>query len=263
MVRLDRGELTQSIQLLLSTNGKAAAFQDGLVVVSDKVQVIDRVSNMLDSVETAPLDTWVMQFYLISYERSLDEQLGVDVQPEVDLSFVLASASAAASSGTSMLGSLQAMLQASRSHRQVHLVAEPLFVLADGQTSTIRDAKEIPVPKRVVNEQGVTTTSGFDLIPVGLTVTSTVRDMGEMRALADVSIELSALLGFVESEAPIKQTQSYTTKLVMQSGGVYLIGELQQTRETQQVDNILQSVKTEKGENSVVQVWARLYKIAR
>ncbi|QQE10822.1 hypothetical protein JD969_15125 [Planctomycetota bacterium] len=263
VVRLKRDELRQAVGLMLSDNGKAATYDDGLVVVADKIQVITRIQQMLQSIEVAEIDTWVVQLYLISVGDRQESEVGVDLKPVADMSFAFATASADVYSGVKMLTSLQAILKATREIEDMSVVAQPLFVLTDGKSSKIRDAQDIPVPKKAITDAGTVSTTGYENVSVGLEVETTVRDVGERRAMLDVKVELSDLVGYVDQIAPIKKTQNYETSLVINSGGVYMIGELQQDKTVNTKSSILQTVRKQEVKSNVIQVWARAYKIVR
>lgn len=64
-------ELKQMIQALLGQGGRSQVSADGLVVVSDRVEVLARVSEALDMVASAPYGTWVCQFYSSSCRRMM------------------------------------------------------------------------------------------------------------------------------------------------------------------------------------------------
>ena len=67
---------------------------DGIVIVGDTVEVLAKVNELLDGIESAPLDGWVVQFHIISIGDTASRELGLDVVPALELSASLAAASA-------------------------------------------------------------------------------------------------------------------------------------------------------------------------
>ena len=60
--RLKAEELTKVCTLFASEVGRQVAFEDGLVVVADRVEVLQRLVQALDQLEATPAGCWVVRF---------------------------------------------------------------------------------------------------------------------------------------------------------------------------------------------------------
>lgn len=261
--RLDRDGLTGAVETLLSQNGRVQAYDDGLVVVGDRVEVLHRVAELLDRVESAGADSWVVQVHMLATRESDLSDFGLDAVPALDAAVTYATASNAPDDGAaaSLSGSLTAMLRAERTIESVELVTAPLFVLVDGGVATLADGDELRVPQFSISEFGVQTVTGFELVQTGLSMEVGLRDLGDERARVEFSTQLSAVVGFVEGNLPTINTQRYRTNAVIRSGGVYLLGSLDRGRTLQGVDGPFRSAKRDEFEDRTFHVWLRAFRI--
>jgi type II secretory pathway component GspD/PulD (secretin) len=250
------------VQALLSINGKVVSLEGGLLVVSDKVEVLNRVSEMLAAVESAPADSWVVQLNILSMSGLDTHDLGVAIDPSAELALTFARASSGDPGSVLQLGGvLSAALHLARSSHRVQVLAQPLLTLVDGGTATHEDVRSIPTPKRVASPEGTVSTTDYERVDAGLIVKLTLRDMGSGRARLALSVELSDIDGYVES-APILAKTTYDTSAVVASGGVYLLGSLHQVQRGSGVEGAFRTVSTKDDRSRDWQVWARCYKIA-
>lgn len=267
VTRLGGPELAQAVTVLLSEFGRATAYPDGLVVVGDRVEVLQRVTELLDSIESAPSESWAVQLHVVSITRSEASDLGLDVVPELEIAARFAAASGTlltpgspTGTGATLAGGLTAILRAERERRGVRMVADPLFVLVDGEEGTFRNGERVPVPRRTVSPEGTVTTLEFQYEQTGLDLRVTLRDLGAGRAMATVDVELSDIVGFIEN-APRVRNQQFHTQAVLATGGVYLLGALRRDDENHGTLGVLGTRKTKADSEQVVQVWARAYRI--
>ena len=79
--RLSQVDLERAIASLASDTGSNVAFSDGLVIVSDIVTVLDRISTVFDEVESAGNPGWVCQLHVISFGETAVSDLGIDLVP--------------------------------------------------------------------------------------------------------------------------------------------------------------------------------------
>lgn len=152
--RLSGDDLAEACATLLSEAGRVQTFPDGLVVVGDRVAVLQRVHELLDSIERAPVGTWVVQLYVVNVNQSAGATIGLDAQPALDLAAAFSAASAGGPSATAeaVIG-LRGALEAVRREDASSLVAEPLFLLVDGGRSKIERGERIPVARKTVSDQ--------------------------------------------------------------------------------------------------------------
>jgi hypothetical protein len=261
--RLQADDLRDAIRLNLTDNGDLKVLPDGMVVVSDRLQVLDKVHALLDEIEQAPADSWVVQLHVLSISDRTSRELGLDVEHLVELSANLAAGSAIPSSvsdwdvAAAMTGTVRATSSASDSS----VVSSPLFVLLDGETSRITQGERVPIPRRTVSDAGTVTTTGFDYIQTGIQLSATVRDAGDNSARLGIDVELSRISGYVES-APIVNSLSGGTAAFVTSGGSYLLLALRgEGHEKGNEGPGIPTLYRNGSDRSTFQVWGRAYRV--
>ena len=183
--RLDKEGLDAVLKVLPSENGRFTSFADGLVVFGDRVEVLERVNELLDRVETQSAPSWVIQLYLVAMHHSDLTELGLDSVPALDVSATFAMQSRGGdavpgvSGQVSVNGGLRSVLRATRDKSSVHMVAQPLFVLLDGETSHFGVGERVPVPNNTVSDQGTVSTTGYTDVQTGLRIEVGLRELGE------------------------------------------------------------------------------------
>lgn len=259
--RLAAEDLDAAIQTLLSENGRSIALSDGVVIVGDTVEVLAKVNELLDGIERAPLDGWVVQFHILSMTDKATRELGLDVVPALELGAALAASSTGDSSELlTASATLSGILRATATTEGAGIVARPMFLMVDGVRGRHSNADTVPVIQRAITESGAITTEDVEFIDIGLVVDVGLREVGEARAMLDVKVELSSLTGFVQ-DIPTSRGQQYETTAVIESGGVYLLGEMVRTDQLQAKEGIFGTVDNASNEKQTVQVWVRAYRV--
>ena len=260
--RLSGEDLQQAVATLLSDAGRVQTFPDGLVVVGDRVAVLQRVHELLDSIERAETGTWVVQLYVVSNSQTASAAAGLDTQPAIDLAAAFSAASAGGVATAEAIIGLQGAIEAVRRVDASSLLAEPLFLLVDGGSSRIERGERIPIARRSVSDQGTVQTVDFDFVQAGLVVEVGLRESGIDAALLDLDFSLSDVSGFVGDEAPIVNRQSYSSRTVVHSGGVYLLGSLDRQASTEGLRRWLVIGDRSEAVATRLQIWARVYRVA-
>lgn len=265
-VRLSQEDISTAIAVVLGNDARQKSYKDGLIVVSDRPEALQRLSVALDEIESVRADSWVVQLYLFSCSKDTSKSIGVDTTALLDLSYTFAKQSLAASpgNGANLASSFHAVMQATATRQDVRLVGKPLFVLGDGERSSFVSGESVPIPKKTVSGQGTVTTSGFDYVQSGLSADVSLREGGHSTASVTVHVSLGEITGYVET-APIQSKNDFTTTAVVSSSGVYLLGALDQDSSTLGASGLhelllLKNTRAEKG--SQIQVWARIYRVA-
>lgn len=183
------------------------------------------MEEILEQIEGADAPSWVVQLFVVSVSERSARDLGVDIEPGLELSYLLASGGSSvpavvssAASTISVGGTLDAILRASVERDGVEVVADPLMLVADGAEATFVRGDSIPVPRRTVSDQGTVTTTQFDFVQTGLEVKSAVRELAAGRARLRVDVRLSSLRSFVE-DAPVTSDESFSAEAIVESGG--------------------------------------------
>ena len=269
--RLTSADLSAAVAVLLSENGRAHAYDDGLLVVGDRVEVLQRVHELLDRIESSASVCWCIQLYLVSLGNSDLTDLGLDVEPTLNVAYTFATASnslgaaSAASSavkGATLNGGLSAILKAAKQRKGVAIQAEPLFTLIDGGEAEFIRGDKVPVPKSITTQNGFVETAGFDYVQTGLDVHVGIRELSDDAARFKTSVKISEVTGQV-STAPITSDQSFDAESVIHSGGVYLLGSLKRSEVQHTQSSSLKWGDTKQVDNAVLQVWCRAYRVGR
>lgn len=269
--RLSQDGVKAAVDVMLSDAGRLSTFPDGLLVCGDRVEVLERIKDLLDRVEACGAESWVVQLYLISISESKKQELGLDLKPLVELSYALATKSngfgfsnPSPEDLNKVTNALTSVLKASNTTQDVKIVAQPLFLLLDGETSKFASGVSIPLPKKVVSDQGTVTTQGYEYVNTGLDCQTSIREMSSQLIRITVSVDLGQLQGFV-GEAPIQSKEHFETVAVLASGGVYLLGALNQNEQTKSLKGMISALpttKTNDEKKAQVQVWAKVFRVA-
>ena len=265
--RLKQEELQSAVQVLLSEHGKTVAFTDGVLVVGDRVEVLQRVEELLSRIEAVESACWVVQLYLVSITENDAKTLGLDVQPALEMAATFASVSSSGvsaatslTSGTHAAGALTALLKASREARGASVVAQPLFVIVDGGKGSFSRGQRVPIPQKSVSNQGTVQTSGYTYVNAGLSCDVSLREQGNGIVGATVNVERSAITSYVEN-APVTSAETFKGEAVLCSGGVYLLGCLDRTEQDTSFSGWLSFGGSRQEETGTLQVWCRVYRI--
>lgn len=260
--RLTLEDLNAALAVFAGEHGRSVAFADGLVVIGDTVEVLKRVSEMLDQLEAQESAVWIVQLHIVSYTEDAADDLGINLEPaaRAGVAFATGSGAAAVASGINVTASLDAVLRVAHSRNDVAVTASPMFLLRDGSKSEFVQGDRIPVPKRTVSDQGTVTVSGYEFVQTGVQVEFLLREMSAESASVDLAISMSDLKRLVE-EAPVTGEESFKTQAIVKAGGVYLIGTLVKDRRQRQSELGWQSGQYVADNAQVVQVWLQSYRI--
>ena len=83
--RLNSEDIEKVLSSRISEHGRVFASGDGLIVVGDRVRVLQRINSMLDDVERQPANTWIVQMYLIAVSGKGSRDLGFDTEVNIGL----------------------------------------------------------------------------------------------------------------------------------------------------------------------------------
>lgn len=264
--RLTGEQLREAVAVLLSEYGRVQSYDDGVVVVGDRVEVLQRVEELLERLEAVESACWVMQLYLVSLSENDQRELSLNAQPALDIAANLAAASASGGVGVTTAqkiaanGALSAVMKATRTKRGSRTVAEPLFVLVDGAEGKFNRGQRVPIAQQTVSNQGTVSTNGYSFINVGLTCDVSIREHGSDVVYSTVHCELSRIESYVQS-APVTAVESFNCKALMHSGGVYLLGCLQRDETEAGITSLIGLGGTSAKGGGTLQVWARVCRI--
>lgn len=262
--RLSAEELADSLGTLVSDNGRVRCYSDGLVVVADRVEVLERVGELCDAIEAAPLGAWVVQAYIVSVGSGDRVKLGLDVTPALDVAYTVAVSGELRSvdvTGTlTGAGGLHALLHAVRESSESRVVAEPLLLMGDGEEGSFISGERVPVPRRTVSDQGTVTIVGYDYVQSGLQVRVVLREAGGSSARLGLDVTMSDVSRMVQ-EAPVTVERSLKTRVLCQSGVGYLVGTLERRVDSSGWTGTLGLVPDVTHSAESLQVWVRCVRV--
>lgn len=262
----DALEIKAAVDAFLSEFGKVNVQKDGLTVVSDRESILSSVIKVLDALEQGSGDTWILQFYLVAIKKELAVAAGADVATSAQVSYQMAKASsdtpqekAATEAANFAFATLSQTFNGvlSGSSSFIDTKATPMFLLRDGTSGEWQDGKSIPIPRKTTSQYGVVTTEGFEYIDTGLVLKAKLRESSH-GAYLTVDFTDSSIKGYVEYQ-PILSKACLKTESEIQSGKIYLIGELNKRDDGSGVSNILDFSKSDAFSN--IQLFCRAYRV--
>lgn len=260
--RLTVSELNQAIGSMASQGGQSVVTADGLVIVSDRIDVLDQVHTLIDELDRAEVTAWVVQLYLITVTDEQLSELGLDLTPKVDLAAAFTATSFAAGGPSMQLNAeFESLLQAARVNATGSLVADPLLYCLDGQRATYRKGLVLSYEQKAVSDQGTVTTTGFQNIEVGLNVTAQVRELGQGMGLLTVDLTSSEL---TEDGRPIptRKEERYSSAAPVNAGGCYLLGHVRRDTMTDEGSTWLQPGFRQGTRCETLMIWARVERVS-
>lgn len=260
--RLDKDSLSEAIKTVLTEKGKVFVANDGVVVVTDQNEVLQRVEGVIDSLESSKLVAWVVQLYIVQISEKDIRDLGIDATPAASIAYSLAAATKGGSVSVGKIeASFDALIRADDSGSSNHLMAEPLFTLSDGERASFNRGDVIPIPKRTVTDQGTVSITGFEQIQTGVNVEVMVREQSADLVRLEVDLRLNDIVELIAGESPRTTGEEYSCKSLLKAGRVALIGSLERRRKKQEFSQWFKYGKSDEKESTTVQIWARAYRI--
>lgn len=257
--RLGSEELTRICDLFKSENGRTHVSSDGLVVVADRVEVLERLALTFDQIERAEASSWVVQLVVVALGERTKNTLGISTDLTAQFAANLATPDIANWSASGVLG---ALLQSVHDSSDSRVVAQPMLVVRDGSTSTIRRGEDLRLAKRSTSPYGTSEVTGYEVIPTGLTITTTLRDDTARAASLALKLDLSSISGY-QDDLPIITTQGLESQTSLTTGGVYLLGSLEASSYARTLTGSPLPLLYGRDRSAyTLQIWCRAYRIA-
>jgi len=267
-----------AVQGFLSADGTCTALPDGLVIVGDRLEVIERVSQMMDRLEQAPSVVWCVQLHVISMSDKDLLDFGLDVNPALELAAGYANLSnvtkdltlgvvkgVRGEGGDSVAdASLTAVLRATRNRSTMHIVADPLFTCVDGSPATVTRGLKIPIRQSMITgTAGTTVSNTIRFVQTGLEATATVREISDSVGRLTLKLSVADVVTVDPQLGPTTDDQGFTCETDVQAGGVYLLGGLRRGKKEQSKGAFLTIGKKDNSEADVWLVWGKAYRISK
>ena len=276
--RLNDEQVATAVQGFLSYDGTVTTLPDGLVIVGDTLEVIERLAEMFDRLESAPSVVWCVQLHVISMSDKDLLDFGLDVNPALELAAGYANLSnvtkdltlgvvkgARGEAGASVAdASLSAVLRATRNRSTMHIVADPLFTCVDGSPATVTRGLKIPVRQSMITgTAGTTVTNNVRFIQTGLEATASVREISDSVGRLTLKLNVADVVSVDEQLGPTTDDQGFTCETDVQTGGVYLLGGLRRGKREQGKGAFFTLGRKDSKEADVWLVWGKAYRISK
>lgn len=262
----------------LSENGTLTALPDGLVVIGDRLEVVERLVDMFDRLEKAPSVVWCVQLHVISMADKDLLDFGLDVNPALELAAGYANLSNVAKQltlgvkqglreegGASIAdASLSAVLRATRSRSSMQIVADPLFTCVDGSEATVTRGLKIPYRvSTITGTTGTTVTQNSRFIQTGLEATASVREISDSVGRLKLKLTVADVQSVDADLGPTTDDQGLTCETDVETGGVYLLGGLRRGKNEQSRGAFFQLGDKRNKEGDVWLIWGKCYRIQK
>lgn len=255
--RMSAEDLQKAVATVLTESGKVVAYPDGLLVCGDTTKILQSVNNMIDGIEGAAANSWVIQLYLVSYSDDAQKTIGL----ESDLTAQFALNVAQSTNESSASAALSEVLHATKKISGMQLLAQPLLLVLDGQTASLQDGQKLPIPKKAVSNEGTVSTTDYEYVDVGIISTAVLREQTQTSASCKLTIQLTNVSGYV-GDAPIVSGQTYNSTVQIEAGHTYLAGSMSRDEKTKVLSGTFFPTLFERQHKTgLVQVWLRAYRI--
>ena len=259
--RLSGHEINTAVNVLLSDQGKQAVYDDGLTVVADRIQVLNRIDNLLNEIEQVESPVWAVQFWLVSVSDNAIKDYGIDVAPSLEIALAYSTGSAGSVSTSLMQGGLDAVLRAADERNDSELLVDHLTIMTDGVEQTFFEGERFPIQIQRVSNEGTSTVTDVQYVDTGIDLTTLLREHSNSTAKLNVELNLSELLAIVNDFAPQTKETKLTSESICQSGGIYLLRTHKTTQSTKSMSNWLRYGRSESNQLRNIMLWARLARI--
>lgn len=259
--RLSQEDLASVLTIYASETGRHHATADGLVVVGDTNEVLERVDEML-TLAQQETPVWAVQLHLVTITDTAATELGVESTHQATAEIKASAVDlAATASGSSLDLTIRSVLLAGQTHSGISVEASPLFLVMDGGKATWQSGDRVPVPRRSTSPEGTVTTEGFEYVDAGTRIEVSLRETSQNAARLAIDYEQSQIVGLVET-APRTTRESLIAETSLRSGETYLIATIDSDSNKGSGAKGLSLWRRNEAEHRITQVWARAYRIA-
>ena len=262
LVRKVRGYTKTQIQEVLSAAQieKSTVLVDGLVVITENPERIEKIDRMLTDVENSRKNLWSVKIFIVSMSDKDALEFGLDARPALDAALTYASASNAGF-GLEVAGSFQAILQAVDEKSSVNTVAQPSFLMLDGETGTYDGLTSFPVQRSVVSETGIVNNAGVEYHDAGTQISVGLREVAERACRLDVRVEISQPTTFNDLGLPTIESRVYENPCVCVDRGIYLLTSIDISSSKKGRSTLLRFGREVEQTREVLQVFAQVNRL--
>lgn len=275
--RMTDAQVANTVGGFLSQEGTVTALPDGLVVIGDRLEVVERLVEVFDRLERAPSVVWCVQLHVISMSDKDLLDFGLDVNPALELAagyanlqnvtkdLTLGVVQGVRGEGAATVAdaSLSAVLRATRERGTMGIVADPLFTLVDGSEATVTRGLKIPVRQSVITGTNGNVSNNVRFVQTGLEATASVREISDTVGRLKLKLSIAEVKSVDATLGPTTDDQGLTLETDMQTGGVYLLGGLRRAKEEQSRGAFFTVGKKTDKEADTWLIWAKAYRIEK
>ena len=246
---------------MLSDHGKCSVSGDGVLVVSDLQSILVRISDTVSRLENSAPGTWIIQFFILNQKREFNLNLGGRVKTSGKIAYELTKGETGSgfdfSDASNLAQNIDLVLQSKSEF--VKVVSSPVLLLRDGTSANWQDGLTVPIPQKTVSDSGTVTTNGYTNIDTGLNLTCSLRESLK-GAVLTVKYTDSDIKGYNDYQ-PIISKSELNVNADVESGRIYLLGELFRRNGNRALDQLLDFSNTDN--YTRIQLWCRAYQINR
>jgi hypothetical protein len=238
-------ELRAAVQALVPQVIRREVTADGVVLLAGPGHLMTAATDAVLRLRGSQPRNALVQFYVVE-TYSLDSiSAGIEGRPEFRLSADLASGAIGFVGG----GDHSVLVDTVKSSGTV--VSSALLTVIEGEEAQAQRVERVPVPQRAITESGVIQTTGYALVEVGSTFTTTAA-----AGRFEYRVNLGTIVGFV-GEQPRESAVTFEGETRIQGDGLYLLGVMATEDNTQNAEHFLTTFKRERSRSARrVLLWA-------
>lgn len=225
-------EFVEVVRTLASDSASVGTIGDA-VVVRDTADGIRIVDELFEGIQSAR-GQWFVQVQFLELSAGLTQRLGIDLAGFGEGGLTLTLGDGTADTAAEFTATLAAILEADREERLGRVVTSVRLHVVEGKDAELQVGETVPVPSRVIFQDGTAITSEFEDVDTGVLVTLGIRTEPDGRLRVRLEPEISNVSGFVEGR-PIRARRRVSTEAVLEPGGAVIAGgfaEWSSSRET-------------------------------
>lgn len=276
---VDRTDLETIVRSFNVADGTAVVTLDGIVVVSEAVEVIEKINEALNILEESEHSSYLIQLHVVQLTDEFIHDVGLDAIPVLDLAAVYlarttaAAASAAGSaasggatsitvSGQNGEASLKALLRATHVDSRVYSLAQPLLSVPEGQVARHREGEQVGIKSSIRDAQTGQVDSGLQFKQVGFEVSASVQMVREGVARLALTLTDSALGPESTADNPRIVDTTCETSSDLPLGETVLIGAMRRKRITDRVGQLWSTGSKKQNTSGVWLLWAKVVRVS-
>ena len=217
--RIEQASLQKIMEGVISKDGAVFVDKDGSYVVSDVPSVITSIRDTMKKVTDMPINSWVIQYYIVGINNEHAKEIGLDPSLSGALSYSYNNVAGNAITGDSRIFDLTASINYLKEKKDFVTIYSPMLVCLEGRSYKQHHGTEILVKKRTIDREGNITDLDNEIIPVGLDIRSLVREVKPGIGILDTTIELSTVVS-INDGLPIREVDRIETSWSIKSAGV-------------------------------------------